>query len=234
MSHPVHSRPAGLPERVHVRGVTIRLDWDGYHAVTRGYFPLSSTGFRSYSGLASADAALLDARAVENDRAGEALLRAVQDCRKIAPARAYETTFARFVRYTGPAERAIEAGLFATKELRGDLWGYAVRILEMIQDMPELHPRPGEKWTAQECSDRTKRLRDLIEATRLAIAGELAGLLSIPAPTFATYAALRPGEADEPKFKLPVAIVPERVAAKDTPRPAPGRDGTGQTEFGLF
>lgn len=151
------------------------------HAVERGYFPCSSTGYRSLCGFGIGKDALLPSAewleelAVAQDRENQATLKyAFKAIRQ--PGR--PNGVANFIVATGAADKAFSNGFFATPQVRAELWRAAFRVYTAIIDTPEAHPgHPSQQlrrdvWTAEACESSFQHvvaqrqwLRDLLDGT---------------------------------------------------------------------
>lgn len=151
------------------------------HAVDRGYFPCSSTGYRSLGRYAFGDnaplpgVADLEALAVEQDKVNVSLLKR---CHRALRAPGRPNGVDNFIYASGAADCALAHGFFADPALRADLWRSAFRIYTAIIDTPEAHPGHSSQclnrnaWTPDYCVSRLQLivdtrtwLRDLLDGT---------------------------------------------------------------------
>lgn len=177
-------------------------------AVERGYFPVSSTGYRSLAGHCGVSGALdadaispefLEALAAAQDRNRQGLLARLR--RTPLPT---ADRLGNFIGVSIDAEAALAEGFFAPDAERFALWRGAFRLLTLIDTDPRFQPVPtGLAWNAQGCADAlAARRAELAFIRRLAL-GEL------PPPPDGTHFAQRaylelpPRPDGEPAFELP-------------------------------
>lgn len=205
MSEPIHifsvrSRPVGF-EPGHFGGALV--------AVERGYFPVSSTGYRSLAGQfgigGEADPAaispdFLEALAAAQDETRRALLARLRRLPRPTADR-----LGNFVGVCIDAEAALAEGFFAPDEERFALWRGAFRLLSLIDGDARFQPTPtAPAWPARECARTLALRRELLGFIRRLAAGEL------PPPPDGThcvgraYLDLPPKPTGEPAFALPV------------------------------
>jgi hypothetical protein len=136
------------------RGVSIRIAFGHYgpeiHATTRGYFPFSSTGFRSFSGVAAETAteqAFLEEQAALEDARREEHLRAVP---KLL-ARPREDPLSNFLALTSAISDLLRDGFWATAPNRARAWRAAHWAFEALEDR-RFQPTPRTPWTPEFCA----------------------------------------------------------------------------------
>lgn len=191
-------RPAGVPEFVTVRGVTLVTDWDGFHAIARGYCPISSTGFCSFGGCSSAAAATLEARSVEHDQVTADVLRRVRRAARLTPPDVHSTALGRFLTHSGAAVQAVEVGLFSTDARRAELWRFARRTLELILATPSLHPSPSGVWSPEVCHLKLVGIENLLRGLQAAMQGQVEALGNTEIFSAKTYLRLPARSTPEP------------------------------------
>ena len=181
-------------------------------AVERGYFPVSSTGYRSLAGhfglsgvadptTISGD--FLEALAVAQDNARRSVLRRLGR----VPA-ATSDRLANFITVSMDADSALSEGFFATDTERFALWRGAYRLLYLIDCDPRFQPMPSSTaWNASACAQALGIRREMLSFVRQLAAGELP---TPPELLLATdgYYALPVKDGGEPRFELP-ALTPE-------------------------
>ena len=177
-------------------------------AVERGYFPVSSTGYRSLAGHCGvageidADAIspeFLEALAVAQDRTRQALLARLR--RTPAPT---SDRLGNFIGVSIDAEAALAEGFFAPDAERFALWRGAFRLLHLIDADARFQPAPSSPaWTVKGCAEALASRRAALGYVRQLALGEL------PPPPDGThfaqraYLALPPKSDGEPAFALP-------------------------------
>lgn len=136
------------------------------HALERGYFPISPTGYRSLAGNfgggpgspASISPEFLEALAEADDRNRRTLL--AQLAR--AP-RAESDALGNFIHISGRASSAVQAAFFAPAEERVAFWCGAFRLLSLIDADRRFQPAPnGAAWTGEACAKSLATQRDLL------------------------------------------------------------------------
>lgn len=178
-------------------------------AVERGYFPVSSTGYRSLAGHCGVDGGLdpaalspefLEALTVAQDRTRATLL---AQLRRIPAPTA--DRLGNFIGVSIEAEAALGESFFAPEAERVALWCGAFRRLSLIDADRRFQPAPtGAVWTAAGCAEALAARRAALAFLRQLAAGEL------PPPPVGThfamqgYYALPPKSGGEPTFALPV------------------------------
>jgi hypothetical protein len=177
-------------------------------AVERGYFPVSSTGYRSLAshfGIngeadpATISADFLESLAVAQDRTRQTLLARLR--------RTPLPTLGRLGNFIGAcidAEAALAEGFFARDEERFALWYGAFRHLNLIDTDARFQPTPtAPAWSASGCAQALAIRRALLGFVRQLAAGDL------PTPPDGTHFAVRaylelpPKAEGEPAFTLP-------------------------------
>lgn len=179
-------------------------------AVERGYFPISSTGYRSLAGHfgisgeadpAAVSAEFLEALATAQDRHRRTLLAQLRR----TPV-ATSDRLGNFIGVSIEAEAALGEGFFAPEAERFGLWAGAFRRLSLIDSDPRFQPVPtATVWTVAGCAEALAARRAALEFVRRLATGEL------PSPPDGTHFAvpsyyeLPPKAAGEPAFVLPTA-----------------------------
>ena len=174
-------------------------------AVERGFFPVSSTGYRSLAGHfginGEADPAVispefLEALAVAQDRTCRALLARLRRTPRPTPDR-----LGNFISMSSEAEAALTEGFFARDDERAALWSGAFQRLSLINTDGRFQPAPA--WTSDSCAEALAARRASLAFLRRLAAGEL------PPPPAGTHLAVRayfelpPRSGGEPTFALP-------------------------------
>jgi hypothetical protein len=177
-------------------------------AVERGYFPVSSTGYRSLAGHCGVSGALdaeaispefLEALAVAQDRSRAALLARLRRSPLPTPDR-----LGNFIGVSIDAEAALADGFFAPEQERFALWRGAFRLLHLIDTDARFQPAPSSPaWTIMGCTAALAARRAALQFVRQLATGELP-----PAPLdthFAqrAYLELPAKPQGEPTFALP-------------------------------
>lgn len=182
-------------------------------ATLRGYFPISSTGYRSLPGhlgserfapgsLASEE--FFEGLALEQDKDRRATIARVSRAPRVGSDR-----LANFISASGDATKAINDGFFAPDADRAVLWQGAYRLLCLIDTDIRFQPAPNDHaWTEEHCAVRLGQSRAQLTFVRQLAAGDFpaeppAGLL-----TLHSYFDLPPKPGGEPGIELP-AITPE-------------------------
>lgn len=214
-------------------------------AVARGYFPVSSTGYRSLAGHCGAAGGLeadaispefLEALAVAQDRNRAALLARLR--RTPMPT---ADRLGNFIGLSIDAEAALAEGFFAPDAERGALWRRAFQLLHLIDSDPRFQPAPSSPaWTVTGCAQALAARRAALGFVRQLARGEL------PPPPDGTHFAQRaylelpPKPEGEPTFdlpaitaELPLDLPPGAVADDDEPEldeeePSPVEDDPAQ------
>lgn len=209
------NRPDFLPPTLSVRNVVIACGDDGFRALTRGEFPLSPTGFRSFHGLLpepGLDAltilnARLDELAAECDRRTAS---ALVNARRILSAPPAADPNEAFVSAQLAAATAVEFGFFAPTPLRAALWPVASDLLRAILDNPHRQPQPIGRWSVTMCGDALGRTTAHHMALGLALRGNVDAL----APLFPSclYEELPRRPGGEPDLSAPM-VRPDAPAA---------------------
>lgn len=144
------------------------------HAIERGYFPVSHTGYRSMSCGPAAPTPtqeILDKLALENERETSAML---TSCRR-AFARLQGDSLQRYIHLSHHATSAINRGFFARDDDRILLWQHAYRLLTAIADTPAFQPEPtGGAWNSEHCAQAIARVRLFAPWVARLLAGDLA------------------------------------------------------------
>lgn len=128
--------------------------WGGeLHAIERGYFPCSSTGYRSLSGAKETPSiALLEALAENQDQENASLLKRCRQALRNTGAHGCD-----FILSRSAAEAAFANGFFASPDVRPELWRVAYQLCHHIVATPEIHPaHPNQglnrtAWTPEHC-----------------------------------------------------------------------------------
>lgn len=182
-------------------------------AVERGWFPVSSTGYRSLAGhfglerfapasLVSAE--FLDSLAHQQDKERWTTIARVSRAPRVG-----SDPLGNFINVSGDAGKAINDGFFAPDADRAVLWQGAYRLLCLIDTDIRFQPAPnGHAWTEEHCAVRLGQSRAQLTFVRQLAAGDIsaeppAGLL-----TLHSYFDLPPKPGGEPVIELP-AITPE-------------------------
>lgn len=177
-------------------------------AVERGYFPVSSTGYRSLAGhfgiSGEADPAMISADFLE------ALAAAQDQTRRAWLARLRRTPaptsdrLGNFIGVSSDAEAGLAEGFFAPDDERFTLWRGAFRLLSLIDCDARFQPAPhSPAWTAAGCAETLAARRAALAFVRQLAAGEL------PPPPDGTHFAVRaylelpPKAGGEPAFASP-------------------------------
>ncbi len=214
-------------------------------AVERGYFPVSSTGYRSLAGHfgitgeadpAAVSAEFLERVATAQDQTRRALLTRLRRVPLPTPDR-----LGNFIGGCVDAEAALADGFFAPDEERFALWRGAFRLLCLIDTDARFQPAPtASAWPPAGCAQALAVRRALLGFVRQLAAGELP-----PAPAGAhvaprAYLELPPKTTGEPAFKLPAVTaalpldLPPGIAADeaepeiDEEEPIPVEDDPAQ------
>jgi hypothetical protein len=136
-------------------------------AVERGYFPISSTGYRSIAGrFKPADSQqvtgiapeFLNALAAAEDRARKARL-----LRLARRPQAGADRLANFLNVSMDANSAVDAGFFAPPADRVALWCGACRFLSLIDSDVRFQPAPtAPAWAPEDCAASLATERELL------------------------------------------------------------------------
>ncbi len=146
------------------------------HAIERGYFPVSPTGYRSLAGhFGSGTAAahdipseFLETLAEAEDRNRRSLLK--QLARAPRPER---DPLGNYISVSGLAANAVQAALFAPAEERVALWSGAFRLLNLIDSDRRFQPAPNAAaWTAEGCAQSLTSQRALLAYVRRIAGGD--------------------------------------------------------------
>lgn len=146
------------------------------HAMERGYFPISPTGYRSLAGHfgtgpaapESIPAEFLETLAVAEDRNRRTLLAQLARSPRVESDR-----LGNFIGTSGRASNAVQSALFAPANERVALWSGAFRLLSLIDRDGRFQPAPnGAAWTGAECEKALARQRDLLAYVRRIAAGD--------------------------------------------------------------
>ena len=215
-------------------------------AVERGYFPVSSTGYRSLAGHCGVSGALdvdaispefLEALAVAQDRNRQGLL--VRLRRTPVPT---ADRLGNFIGVSIDAEAALAEGFFAPDAERCALWRGAFRLLHLIDTDARFQPAPSSHaWTLTGCAQALAARREALGFVRQLVLGEL------PPPPDGTHFAQRaylelpPKPDGEPVFELPavtaelpldlppeLALADEEEPELDEEEPVPVEDDPAQ------
>lgn len=135
--------------------------WGGeLHAVERGWFPCSSTGYRSLSGAKETPStALLEALAVDQDCENASLLKRCRQALRNTNVHGRDFILAR-----SAADAALGNGFFAASDIRTQLWPVAYQLYNHIIATPEIHPaHPGQSlnrnvWTPDYCETALRQV----------------------------------------------------------------------------
>lgn len=196
-------------------------------ATERGYFPISSTGYRSLPGhleserftpgsLASEE--FFETLAVEQDKDRRATIARVSRAPRVGPDR-----LGNFISASGDAEKAINDGFFAPDTARAVLWQGAYRLLGLIDTDARFQPAPnGHAWTEEHCAVRLGQSRAQLAFVRQLAAGDFSAKPPSGVLTLHSYFDLPPKPGGEPVIELP-AITLEFSLGLST-------DGPGQDE----
>jgi hypothetical protein len=177
-------------------------------AVERGYFPISSTGYRSVSGLCGPhdhDATafitpeFLEELASKQDRERRSALASVERPRLAGPDPLSNHVFASIA-----ADHALEEGFFAPEAERAALWGEAFRVLSLIDTDARFQPLPSAPaWTEAHCAEAMKRNRESLALLRQLARGDFSGRPLRRHLSASAYFALPPKQGGEPCVPLP-------------------------------
>lgn len=182
--------------------------WGGeLHAVERGWFPCSSTGYRSLSGAKDTPSiALLEALAMNQDCENASLLKRCRQATRNTNVHGRDFILAR-----SAAEAALGNGFFAAPDLRAQLWPVAYQLFNHIIAAPEIHPAHPTQglnrtvWTPDHCETAIRH----VIAHRDWLAGLLNGTFALPGwtdqrvPHEATAYFRRPPAGPEPVIGVP-------------------------------
>jgi hypothetical protein len=199
-------------------------------AVERGYFPISSTGYRSLAGHfgingeaepAAVAAEFLEALAVAQDRTRDALLARLR--RTPLPT---ADRLGNFIGVSIDAEAALAEGFFAPDGQRFALWRGAFRLLALIDSDARFQPAPtGPAWPAAGCAQALAARRSLLGFVRQLAAGELPAMPAGTHCAVRAYFELPPKPHGEPEFALPALTaelpldLPPREEVEDESEP---------------
>lgn len=177
-------------------------------AVERGYFPVSSTGYRSLAGHCGASGELdaatltpefLEALAVAQDETRRALLARLR--RVPVPT---VDRLGNFIGVSIDAEAAVAEGFFAPDAERFALWRGAFRLLALIDSDPRFQPAPtAPAWPAVGCAQALAARRALLGFVRQLAAGTLPAMPEGTHCAVRAYLDLPPKSGGEPAFDLP-------------------------------
>jgi len=177
-------------------------------AVERGYFPVSSTGYRSLAGHFGLQGAL-DPTAISNDFL-EALAVAQDDARRSVLRRlrhgpaATSDRLANFITLCVDADAALSEGFFADDADRFTLWSGAYRLLCLIDGDRRFQPVPSSpRWSASACADALRTYRERVSFVRQLAASELPETPDLSLIAAHGYYALPVKRGGEPRFELP-------------------------------
>lgn len=163
---------------VTVRNRPVRLEHGSFgwsaHAVERGYFPISSTGYRSFASgpapLSPPSLEYLETHAQEQDKAHAETLKAARAALRSRFSTGPGQSVSAFIHLSGLATQALEAGFFAPDSLRPSLWEVAYQLLQRIAHDPVIRPSPegeAEAWNAEQCHKaHVGSVRALADLTR--------------------------------------------------------------------
>ncbi len=142
--------------------------WGGsFVAVERGYFPISSTGYRSCTGFARREItpagkqAVLQKLTEEQDRERASLMKRLGE-----GAKPEGDPVLNHIHASMTYEKAVADGFFATDRLRGELWSGAHRMLCVVLDDRRFQPTVAAKypaWNETHCTgamDFARKLRE--------------------------------------------------------------------------
>lgn len=141
--------------------------WGGaFVAVERGYFPVSSTGYRSCTGWmgrtdipAEEKREFLKRLAEDQDRDRAALLKDLRMADRLVG-----DPISNYIQASMAYERAIEHGLFATDRQRAALWTGAHRLLCLVTENKAFQPAEDGvhvAWNAEQCAKSLAYAREL-------------------------------------------------------------------------
>jgi hypothetical protein len=203
-------------------------------AVERGFFPVSSTGYRSLAGVygfrenvraADLSPLFLESLAEKEELERRCLLKRL--ARGPQPGR---SRLGDFINVRMDAEQAINAGFFAPDQERPELWGGAYRLLCRIDSNPRFQPEPNDAaWTPDYCAKALEEQRELKQWIERLAKGDFSP--PHPAQRYCphSYFDLPPKPHGEKPFTLPAvtrelaldtpprAIEPETVRSKSPP-----------------
>ena len=173
--------PDALHQIVLVRGVLVRVESGPFgfslHAVKRGYFPCSETGFRSMSGCAAVTPEALEALAVALDLRRKACFSALDR----ASSNPSSDRLGNFLTLDSQVRDALALGLWASPQDRAHFWSQALRALDLLLRDTRLQPEPSPTgaWDRNHCRATLRHRADLRSAVRSALAGDVGALLPV-------------------------------------------------------
>lgn len=239
-----HSRPIVLTVRN--RPVSFQPGkWGGgLHAVERGYFPISGTGYRSLSGLygahgddaaAEISAEFLEALAANQDRERRSVLARL--ARPLAPG---ADPLSNYVSASIDADKALEEGFFAPDTERADLWRGAFSIYALIDANPRFQPAPrSDAWTEAHCAEALSRVRESLAFLRQLASGDFpaaplgrhlsaSAYFALPPKPDGERGFVLPALTGEFSFNLTTVSTPPRAVTRAKPAPTESGEETGQ------
>jgi len=213
-------------------------------AIERGEFPISSTGYRSLSGLAAEAVTpeFLEELARTHERERQDVLQRLREAHQPVG-----EPISNYIQASGAYEQGLIHGFFASDRNRAALWSGAHQLLCRVDDDARFQPAPERTfvaWTKEHCGRALMRARELkVMLARLA-ARDFPEEFPVRLLGVQCYLALPPKPGGEPKvdlggytaemaFELPAVSLarrPARAAARDA-RPATVRP---EAQLGLF
>lgn len=195
---------------VQLRGRPVRLERQQYgwsaNVVERGYFPVSPTGYRSFStGNAAGEPPSLKALeelSVQFDSERAKALKGALGCLAERFAEIHEEGCAdemigRHISLDMAAQRAFEHGSFAPESERVALWEAAFLLFDRLARDPLVRPLPnGHAWSKSVCDAAVEGAQMAREALRKFMAGDF----EMPGSHFRLRPLARLAELDGPPF----------------------------------
>lgn len=196
-------------------------------AVERGYFPVSSTGYRSLSSsfrvpdeqqIAAVSLEFLEKLATDEDKERHGLLKRVS--RMPEPGR---DGLIGYIGASMDAEKAMSDGFFAPDHERPALWGGAYRLFCLIDSDRRFQPQPdGNRWSAEHCAKAVTQARTLRALVERLAKGDFPATVPAPQRFFCghSYFDLPPKPQGETPFALPTVSKEFVFDTPSAPRPA--------------
>jgi hypothetical protein len=237
-----------------VRGRPVAFNasrWGGeLVALERGYFPVSSTGYRSCTGFVGrtdiTDEMLtefMESVAKEQDREHEALIKRLREGMKPVGG-----PISNYIHVSLSYEKAFQDGFFATDMQRAGLWAGAHQLLCLVDSDARFQPAPDPTypvWTKKQCDQSL----DFARALRGLLPRYANGDFSVAPPVRLLgaqgYFRLPPKAGGEPKVELvgytaemALNLSPKSAPARRTRRPTAREEPVPpvqpETQLGLF
>jgi hypothetical protein len=224
--------------------------WGGeLHAVERGYFPVSSTGFYSANssgqgrrGPESLPAEFLESLAVAQDRERQALLKQLRE-----NAKAQRDPLMNYIHVSLCAEHAFADGFFAPEAERAALWPAAHRLFLLMESDPRYQPKPGGRWTEALCAQALVKARTMKGLVERCATGRFPQRSEVPVGCFAMRAYLAlPAKKTEERRVILTGVNAEltlnlvgmenqtRSASSQRPSEKAGTSTVASTQLSLF